>query len=958
MYIRRMDTRSSVRICIAFVILAACEQETVVAEDESGSDTSGESGSETETGDESGSETETGDDTSSGPILLQGAVQKGPLLFGSTINVSPLSNSGNPTGEVFATSTLNDLGEFSVEIADAGPVSIEGSGYYYNEVSGDLSTSLLTLRAFYVVSEMEAQPILINPITHLTYDRVRVLLAQDETFADAIAIAEPQLQAALGIGLPDLEINEPGTSLNMLGGDTTANAYLFAVSSVLAQAGVNLAGGLDGPIDAYLQEFMNQLSLDLSDDGQIGASLRATIDAAEVDLDTATVEASLAARLEFLGSDAEVPDLDAVLDQDSDLVVNNDDNCVRVPNADQADLDSDGLGDACDNCPSLAELDQTDSDEDGVGDLCDVECGDGELDVGEGCDDGNLDDDDQCTSFCQDLSCGDGIVQPLNGEACDDGNFEADDDCTACQLADCGDGVTQFSKGEQCDDGNGSNLDDCTDACQLAFCGDGFVWAGAEDCDDVNLDDEDDCTNSCQFAVCGDGIVQQGVDACDDGNFDNADNCTNSCELAICGDGFAQFLNGEECDDANFNDDDDCTNACESATCGDGFVQVSNSEQCDDTNVDNEDDCTNACQHAVCGDGIVQQGVDVCDDGNGDNDDGCTVNCLPPACGDGFVNLMEECDDANMDDTDTCLTTCIAATCGDGMVWAGTEECDDANSVDTDACLTTCVDASCGDGFLQAGVEECEDGNLDDDDDCVGLACTIAECGDGFFRAGVEECDDGNLDDMDMCSAMCASNLPPSSTIRVGGLATTSLQYALNNVMGEQFSLSFNQWLAPNSADILIMSNNGGDALGPDYTAHLNSGKHVLMFGGVGSQAFADWLSTYVKSDVSGWHYAEECENDWNIGEAHPMTALMPAQYEYIDQMLPQHPFHFLDAGQPNGVKLLGHTCDQQTDNHVMITRPYNNGGSFTYMTFKFAGGEGINFLVPFLEGYLDYVRQ
>src|SRR5690606_40949931 len=64
---------------------------------------------------------------------------------------------------------------------------------------------------------METQPILINPVTHLTYDRVRVLLAQGETFADAISIAEQELQVALGIGLPDLEINEPGTSLNILG---------------------------------------------------------------------------------------------------------------------------------------------------------------------------------------------------------------------------------------------------------------------------------------------------------------------------------------------------------------------------------------------------------------------------------------------------------------------------------------------------------------------------------------------------------------------------------------------------------------------------------------------------------------------------------------------------------------------------------------------------------------------
>jgi cysteine-rich repeat protein len=790
----------------------------------------------------------------------QGAVQKGPLLFGSSIDVSPLNDSGNPTGEVFATSTINDLGEFSVEVPDAGPVSIEGSGYYYNEVSGALSTSLLTLRAFYVVSEMEVQPILINPVTHLTYDRVRVLLAQGETFTDAISIAEQELQVALGIGLPDLEINQPGTSLNMLGGDTTANAYLFAVSSVLAQAGVNLAGGLDGPIDAYLQEFMNQISLELSDDGHISFDLRATIDLAEYQLETAAVEAGLAARLESLNSDAVVPDLDAVLDQDNDLLVNNDDNCDRAINVDQADLDLDGIGDACDNCPELLDIDQTDSDEDGVGDVCDVECGDGELDRGEGCDDGNLDDDDNCTSLCQIITCGDGVVQELNGEACDDGNFV----------------------------------------------------------------DDDECTNSCQLPLCGDGILHV----------------------------------GEACDDGNDSEEDGCTSLCQPPFCGDGITQGSFDEQCDDGNDANEDDCTNGCFDPVCGDGFVHEGVEACDDGNDLNDDDCTIECLAPTCGDGFVNLMEACDDGNVSDADSCMTSCIAAVCGDGVVWVGNEDCDDANDVDTDDCLTTCVAASCGDGFVQDGVEACEDGNLDDTDDCVGLSCSVAECGDGFFRAYVEECDDGNLDDLDSCSSTCVSNLPPSSTIAIGGTSTTSLDYALDNVMGETFTLSFNQWLAPHSADILIMSNTGGNDPAPDYNAHLNSGKHVLMFGGNSGQAFADWLSGYVTPGVPGWHFSEDCVSDWTSGDGHPMTALMPAQYEFSNQMTPQHPFHFVDAGQPNAARLLGRTCHQAPDNHVLITRLYNHGGSFTYMAFKFDGGALNDFFVPFLEGYLDHVRQ
>jgi len=61
------------------------------------------------------------------------------------------------------------------------------------------------------------------------------------------------------------------------------------------------------------------------------------------------------------------------------------DNCVSVPNPDQADVDRNGRGDACDdfdrdgvttlqdNCPNTPNRDQRDTDRDGVGDACDEE---------------------------------------------------------------------------------------------------------------------------------------------------------------------------------------------------------------------------------------------------------------------------------------------------------------------------------------------------------------------------------------------------------------------------------------------------------------------------------------------------------------------------------------------------------------------------------------------------------
>jgi cysteine-rich repeat protein len=65
--------------------------------------------------------------------------------------------------------------------------------------------------------------------------------------------------------------------------------------------------------------------------------------------------------------------------------------------------------------------------------------------------------------------CGDGLLQ--EGEACDDGNAINSDGCdSACvEATACGDGITFNQAGgtEQCDDANADNNDGCDSACQL-----------------------------------------------------------------------------------------------------------------------------------------------------------------------------------------------------------------------------------------------------------------------------------------------------------------------------------------------------------------------------------------------------------------------------------------------------------------------------------------------------------
>ncbi len=131
-------------------------------------------------------------------------------------------------------------------------------------------------------------------------------------------------------------------------------------------------------------------------------------------------------------------------------------------------------------------------------------CGDGHVDAGEQCDDGNVNNGDGCSSTCQNetppAGCGNGTVDA--GEDCDDGNTTNGDGCSAVctsEIAECGNHLVEM--GEQCDDGNNNNGDGCSATCQSEggggpMCGNAIPETG-EQCDDGNTVDTDACKNNC-----------------------------------------------------------------------------------------------------------------------------------------------------------------------------------------------------------------------------------------------------------------------------------------------------------------------------------------------------------------------------------------------------------------------------------------------------------------------------
>jgi cysteine-rich repeat protein len=130
--------------------------------------------------------------------------------------------------------------------------------------------------------------------------------------------------------------------------------------------------------------------------------------------------------------------------------------------------------------------------------------------------------------------CGNGFVEP--GEECDDGNPTPGDGCEP----DC---TWTCSVAGDCDDHNACSGEE---TCRSHVCVPGTPPADGSSCtSSTNV--EGVCRGGlCAPATCGNGVVEPGEE-CDDGNPDNTDACLTNCRNATCGDGFVR-TGAEQCD--------------------------------------------------------------------------------------------------------------------------------------------------------------------------------------------------------------------------------------------------------------------------------------------------------------------------------------------------------------------------------------------------------------------------
>lgn len=187
--------------------------------------------------------------------IISGTIEKGPFVQGSKVSLYELTAGLLQTGKAFVTQTFNDMGAFRFETPmslNSQYVELETSGYFYNELKGELSASQITLNALSDVRNRNS--VNVNLITHLEYGRVKALVQDGVRFSDAKRQAEKELLACFAI--KDEIISPEAISIT---DNSKSSAVLLAISTIM----------LYEKSEAEFSEFIAKFSSDFADNGRI-----------------------------------------------------------------------------------------------------------------------------------------------------------------------------------------------------------------------------------------------------------------------------------------------------------------------------------------------------------------------------------------------------------------------------------------------------------------------------------------------------------------------------------------------------------------------------------------------------------------------------------------------------------------------------------------------------------------
>lgn len=241
-----------------------------------------------------------------------GKVEKGPFVRGTAIQMQPLDAELDETGESFTSTITDNEGTFTFgsKLLKSPYVKLSASGYYFNEVTGELSKGTLALNA--VANLQNAADVNLNILSHLKYQRVMDLVAKDgKSFKEANNQAQEEVLKTFGLEkYAKTDVNH----FSITSGTDEA-AALIAVSSLI----------LYNRSEAQITEYLSQLSEEFAEDGNFSETTKLQIrkDMFSLKSKLPQIAENIKKRYQEMGKEVAVKNLIYYFDWDGDGTAGN-----------------------------------------------------------------------------------------------------------------------------------------------------------------------------------------------------------------------------------------------------------------------------------------------------------------------------------------------------------------------------------------------------------------------------------------------------------------------------------------------------------------------------------------------------------------------------------------------------------------------------------------------------------
>lgn len=241
-----------------------------------------------------------------------GKVEKGPFVRGTAIQMQPLDADLDETGESFTSTITDNEGTFTFgsKLLKSPYVKLSASGYYFNEVTGELSKGTLALNA--VANLQNAADVNLNILSHLKYQRVMDLVAKDgKSFKEANNQAQEEVLKTFGLEkYAKTDVNH----FSITSGTDEA-AALIAVSSLI----------LYNRSEAQITEYLSQLSEEFAKDGNFSETTKLQIrkDMFSLESKLPQIAENIKKRYQEMGKEVAVKNLIYYFDWDGDGTAGN-----------------------------------------------------------------------------------------------------------------------------------------------------------------------------------------------------------------------------------------------------------------------------------------------------------------------------------------------------------------------------------------------------------------------------------------------------------------------------------------------------------------------------------------------------------------------------------------------------------------------------------------------------------